>query len=60
MGSKPTDPSHLKKRSFSPIQSCSFLFDLDVSWDRGTNEAEISGERGKGLGFEQGRGTNCS
>ena len=60
MGGKPTNPSHLKKQSFSPIHSCSFLFDLGVSWDRRTNEAEISGERGKGLGLKQGRGTNCS
>ena len=52
MGGKPTDPSHLKKLSFSPIHSCSFLFDLGVSWDRRTNEAEISGEKVKGLGIE--------
>ena len=60
MGGMPIDPSHLKKRSFSPIHSCSFLFDLGVSWDRGTNEVKISKEREKGLGLEQARGTNHS
>ena len=53
MGGKPTNPSHLKKQSFSPFHSCSFLFDLGVCWDRRTNEVEISGERGKGLGLNK-------